>query len=118
MSGGDLLKTIHTVDTVPIVVLFSLSLIAAYALDGTNRIQMHWNTNWEPSMYAPKLIGLSIIPVLSVIVIGSSLYTRHENTERQRICDIIGSGLLFIGCHFSSLPYKILDFYVVDLNVC
>ena len=97
------MRTIHTVAAVPIVVLFSLSLIAAYALDGTNRIPMHWNTNWEPSMYVPKLIGLSIIPVLSVIVIGSSLYPSHKKTERQRIRDIIGSGLLLIACHIFHL---------------
>jgi uncharacterized membrane protein len=103
MSGEATLRTIHTVAVVPIVVLFSLSLVAAYALGDTNRIPMHWNTNWEPSMYAPKLIGLSIIPVLSVIVIGSSLYPSHKKTERQRIRDVISSGLLLVACHIFHL---------------
>jgi uncharacterized membrane protein len=97
------LRTIHIVAAVPIVVLFSLSLIAAYVLGETNRIPMHWNTKWEPSMYAPKLIGLSIIPVLSVIVIGSSLYPSHKKTERQRTRDVIGSGLLLVACHIFHL---------------
>ena len=104
------MRTIHIVAAVPIVVLFSLSLIAAHALGETNRIPMHWNTNWEPSMYAPKLIGLSIIPVLSLIVIGSSLFISHKKTERQIIRDIVCSGLLMVACHIFHL-YLIKSWY-------
>lgn len=92
MSGGTTLRTIHAVAAIPIAALVSLSLIAAYALGDITRIPMHWNTNWEPNMYAPKLIGLSIIPVISFIVVGSFLSSSHNKTEAQQIRNVIIMG--------------------------
>lgn len=103
MSGGATLRTIHSVAAIPIVVLGSLSIIAAYALGDNTRIPMHWNTNWEPNMYASKLIGLSIIPVFSFIAILPFLTSSHKKTEIKRIRDIIIIGLILLTCHIFHL---------------
>ena len=99
MSGGATRKAIHAVAAIPIVVLVSLSSFAAYVLGDTPRIPMHWNKNWEPTMYAPILIGLSIIPAMSFIVIGSFLTSIHHKTEHQQIRYIIIIGCILIACH-------------------
>lgn len=50
-------------------------------------------------MYAPKLVGLSIMPAISFVVIASLLSSSYNKTEFQRIRDVIIIGVILVICH-------------------
>lgn len=50
-------------------------------------------------MYAPKLIGLSIMPVISFVVIASLISSSYSKTEFQRIRDVTIIGFILVSCH-------------------
>ncbi|WP_156399250.1 DUF1648 domain-containing protein [Methylobacterium sp. Leaf466] len=97
------MKTIYSIAAAPIIINVSLSLIAAYFLGNTEKIPMHWNTNWQVNLYAPKFVGLSIIPLVSIFALVSFLLSNHLKKESQQIRDVAIIGLILVSSHIFHL---------------
>lgn len=107
------MRIIYAAAAVPIAVLVCLSAFAGYALGDLRQIPMHWNSSWVPTLFAPKWIGLSLLPVFSIITMPSLLFASYGKTDVRRIREIIVVGSILIAAHVFHL--SLVRRYVLNL---
>ncbi|MED1724519.1 SdpI family protein [Brevibacillus parabrevis] len=60
-----------------------------------DKMTIHWGMNGEPNGFAPKLLGVSFVPIMMVVIFVSSLWRKQNYRKFESSKDAILNTLMF-----------------------
>ena len=102
------MKLSYVLLLITVAALAIMSASAGMMLGDVNRIPMHWNLNGVPNSYAPKWIGLIVIPAFGLVTMIGLAVSERGNPRNRQIRATLTVGLLLIAVH-SFFLYLVLD---------
>ena len=101
-------KLSYVLSLITVAALAIMSASAGMMLGDVDRIPMHWNLIGVPNSYAPKWIGLIVIPALGLVTMIGLAVSERGNPRNRQIRATLTVGLLLIAVH-SFFLYLVLD---------